>query len=91
MAQNKVPYQRGLPMLEFFDLYRSQDRCEGAIRGWRWPEGFACPRCQGTSHSEFRRQGLLAMHPDRSCSCLRASAPWVDGGLSYLPLCSLNY
>ena len=58
MAQNKVRYQRGLPMLEFFDLYGSQDRCEAAVRGWRWP-GFACPRCQGTWHSEFRRQGRL--------------------------------
>ena len=32
MAQNKVQYQRGLPMLEFFDLYGSHERCEDAIR-----------------------------------------------------------
>ena len=54
MAQNKMQYQRGLAMLEFFDLYGSQDLCEDAIRGW--PEGFVCPRCQGSWYSELRRQ-----------------------------------
>jgi transposase-like protein len=46
-------------MLEFFDLYGSHQRCEEAIRLWRWPEGFVCPRCQGNWHSEFRRQERL--------------------------------
>ena len=59
MAQNKVQYQRGLPMLEFFDLYGSQECCEEAVRGWRWAEGFVCPRCQSAWHSEFRRNERL--------------------------------
>jgi transposase-like protein len=59
MAQNKVQYRRGLPMLEFFELYGSHERCEDALRGWRWPEGFSCPRCQVGWHSELRRQGRL--------------------------------
>ncbi len=59
MAQNKVQYQRGLAMLEFVDLYGSQDRCEAAIRGWRRPKGLVCARCRGSAHSEFRRQDRL--------------------------------
>jgi transposase-like protein len=59
MAQNKVQYQEGLPMLEFVDLYGSQDRCEAAIRAWRWPEGFECTLCPDASYSEFRRGGRL--------------------------------
>jgi transposase-like protein len=59
MGQNRVQYQRGLGMLEFFDLYGSPERCESAVRAWRWPEGFVCPRCQGTWHSEFRRAERL--------------------------------
>ena len=59
MAQNKVQYQRGLPMLEFIDLYGSQERCEEAVRGWRRAQGFVCPRCQSTWHSEFRRNERL--------------------------------
>ena len=59
MGQNKVQYQRGLGMLDFLDLYGSPERCESAVRAWRWPEGFVCPRCQGTWHSEFRRSDRL--------------------------------
>lgn len=59
MGQNKVQYQRGLGMLDFVDLYGSPERCESAVRAWRWPEGFVCPRCQGTWHSEFRRVDRL--------------------------------
>lgn len=59
MAQNKVQYQQGLAMLDFFDLYGSAERCETAVRALRWPDGFVCPRCQGTWHSEFRRQTRL--------------------------------
>ena len=32
MAQNKVQYQRGLSVLEFFDGYGTPERCEAAVR-----------------------------------------------------------
>lgn len=75
MAQNRVQYQRGLPMLEFFDLYGTHERCEDAIRGWRWPDGFGCPRCQGSSHSEFRRQDRLYFQ----CSACRYQCSVLSG------------
>ena len=75
MAQNKVQYQRGLPMLEFFDLYGSHERCEEAIQRWRWPEGFVCPRCQGSWHSEFRRQDRLYFQ----CSACRYQCSVLSG------------
>ena len=59
MAQNRVQYQRGLSLREFVGRYGSEEGCEQAIRRWRWPEGFVCPRCQGAWHSEFRRQSRL--------------------------------
>jgi hypothetical protein len=46
-------------MLEFFDSYGTQEQCEALVRRWRWPEGFICPRCGGSWHSEFRRQDRL--------------------------------
>lgn len=46
MAQSRVQYQRRLSMPEFFDIYWTEERCEALVRGWRWPEGFICPRCQ---------------------------------------------
>ena len=33
MAQNKVQYQRGLSMPEFFDGYGSVEQCEAMVRG----------------------------------------------------------
>ncbi len=59
MPQNKVQYQRGLAMPEFFDCYGSADLCEAAVRAWRWPRGFVCPRCSQGGHSEFRRASRL--------------------------------
>lgn len=75
MAQNKVQYQRGLSMLEFFDRYGSQERCEEAVRAWRWPDGFVCPRCQGTWHSEFRRRARLYFQ----CSACRYQCSLLSG------------
>ncbi len=86
MAQNKVQYQRGLPMLEFFDLYGSHERCEDAIRGWRWPEGFVCPRCQAGWHSEFRRQGRLYFQCG-ACrhQCRSATPTWAASARATRP------
>lgn len=66
MAINSVQLQRGLPMLEFFDLYACQAQCEEVLRGWRWPQGFVCPACGGSEHSEFRRRSRLYF---QCCAC----------------------
>ncbi len=75
MSQNEVQYQRGLPMLEFFEAYGTHERCEETVRAWRWPEGFACPRCQEGGHSEFRRQGRLYFQ----CSACRYQCSVLSG------------
>jgi len=85
MAQNKVQYQQGLSMPEFFDRYGSSRQCEALVRGWRWPRGFACPRCKGGWHSEFRRQDRLYF---QCCAC-RYQCSLVSGTVfesSKLPL-----
>jgi transposase-like protein len=75
MAMNKVQNQPGLPMLEFFDTYGAQDQCEALVRAWRWPQGFVCPRCGGTWHSEFRRQERLYFQ----CGACRYQCSLVSG------------
>lgn len=85
MAQNTVQYQRGLSMPEFFGTYGSVEQCEAVVRGWRWPEGFRCPRCGGNWHSEFRRQDRLYFQ----CSGCRYQCSLVSGTVfegSKLPL-----
>ena len=85
MAMNRVQYQTGLPMLEFFENYGSYERCEELVRAWRWPEGFVCPRCAQTWHSEFRRGQRLYFQ----CSACRYQCSLVSGTIfesSKLPL-----
>ena len=48
MAMNRVQFQPGLSMHAFMDLYGTQEKCEAAVIGWRWPKGYVCPRaCAG--------------------------------------------
>ena len=85
MAQNKVQYQRGLSMQEFFDGYGTPEQCEALVRSWRWPDGFVCPRCRGGWHSEFRRRERLYFQ----CSACRHQCSLVSGTVfesSKLPL-----
>jgi len=75
VAMNKVQYQAGLPMLEFFENYGTQEQCEELIRAWRWPQGFVCPRCEHTWCSEFRRRDRLYFQ----CSACRYQCSLLSG------------
>lgn len=85
MAMNSVLFQRGLSMLEFFDLYGTQAQREDVVCRWRWPQGFVCPACDGTEHSEFRRSVRLYFQ----CSACRHQCSLISGTIfesSKLPL-----
>ena len=68
MSMNKVQFQAGLSMFEFFDLYGTQEKCEAVVRQWRWPQGFVCPGCGTGEHSEFRRGKRLPDQQDDSAA-----------------------
>lgn len=59
MKMNRVQFQAGLSMAEFFERYGSNDKCEAALIESRWPSGFVCPKCTSAHSSSFRRQGRL--------------------------------
>jgi ribosomal protein L37AE/L43A len=59
MKMNRVQFQPGLSMTEFFARYGSDDKCEAALIESRWPSGFACPACGCGHSSSFRREGRL--------------------------------
>ena len=54
MAMNRIQFQPGLSMPEFFKLYSTEPLCAQALESSRWPQGFACPRCGGAAHCVLR-------------------------------------
>jgi len=51
MARNKVQFQKGLSLAEFYRYYGTEDQCHAALIKMRWPDGFACPQCKSKQHS----------------------------------------
>ena len=58
MKMNRVQFQAGLSMPEFFERYGSEAKCRAALEAARWPGGFACPGCGGAARTRFERGGL---------------------------------
>ena len=75
MKMNRVQFQPGLSMAEFFNRYGSDDKCEAALIASRWPEGFVCPACGARQNSSFRRQGRLYFQ----CSVCRHQCSVISG------------
>ena len=51
MPINRVQFQKGLSMAEFFERYGSEAQCHAALVALRWPDGFVCPDCGGRNVS----------------------------------------
>lgn len=58
MKMNRVQFQPGLSMPEFFELFGSEAQCQAVLQAARWPDGFACPKCGGAARTGFVRGGL---------------------------------
>jgi hypothetical protein len=54
MKMNRIQFQPGLSMPEFFERYGTEAQCHAA----RWPRGFVCPKCGGAARTQFVRGGL---------------------------------
>ena len=62
MAMNRVQFQPGLSMPEFFERYGTEEQCEAALQAARWPHGFVCPNCGGAANPvSSRRAAVLAV------------------------------
>jgi hypothetical protein len=66
MPQNKIQFQPGLSLPEFFRRYGSEEQCERALEATRWPNGFVCPRCAGVA-AWSRRRGRQALRLCAGC------------------------
>lgn len=50
MPMNRIQFQPGVSMPEFFAHYGSEAQCAAALFAMRWPDGFRCPRCDSAKH-----------------------------------------
>lgn len=50
MSMNRIQFQQGLSLPEFQSLYGTEEQCEAALEKARWPDGYRCSRCQGTTY-----------------------------------------
>ena len=58
MARNKVQFQKGLSERGFREMYGTEQQCRLALFGWRWPNGFVCPRCGGDRYCAIEGRKL---------------------------------
>ena len=57
MPINKIQFQPGLSLPDFFAQFGTEAQCEKAPEKTRWPSGFVCPGCGGSQHSLLHRDG----------------------------------
>ena len=70
MARNRVQFQKGLSERQFRELYGTEEQCRASLFGWRWPNGFTCPRCGGVRDSEIKTRRLMQCQTcRRQCQC----------------------
>lgn len=58
MGKNKVQFQSGYSLGEFFKDYGTEERCAEALSKWRWPNGFRCPHCGGGRYCALKARRL---------------------------------
>ena len=51
MPMNRIQFQAGLSMKDFQAQYGTEAQCEAALVASRWPDGWVCPRCEGTRYA----------------------------------------
>ena len=60
MPKNRVQFQKGLSLPDFFAAYGSEAQCAETLFRWRWPHGFVCPECgHAAGYTTIQTRGLL--------------------------------
>lgn len=66
MKMNRIQFQAGLSLSQFLADYGTESQCEIVLEGFRWPQGFLCPKCSARRHSSYRR-GRVKVFQCRTC------------------------
>lgn len=86
MKMNRIQFQQGLSLNQFFAQYGKEQQCEAVLESARWPQGFICPKCNSNRHGTYRRgQGIKVFQ----CKACRGQTTLTEGTIfhsSKLPL-----
>ena len=77
MPMNRVQFQPGLSMPEFFGQFGTEAQCEAALERTRWPQGFHCPHCGHTEHYVLRVRARKTFQ----CKACRQQTSLIAGTL----------
>jgi transposase-like protein len=72
MARNPVQFQKGLSLAAFLASYGTEEQCHEALVGFRWPDGFVCPACGGSTHSLYAARRLFQCSTCRRQTSVKA-------------------
>jgi transposase-like protein len=72
MARNPIQFQDGMSLNDLTRAFGTEEQCEAAVRTWRWPDGFVCPRCGGREHTITGERRLHECHACRLQTSLKA-------------------
>lgn len=75
MAMNRIQFQPGLSMPEFFASFGTEAQCAAALQATRWPAGFRCPRCASEAHCVLRGHS----HKVFQCNACRHQTSLIAG------------
>jgi transposase-like protein len=75
VAMNRIQFQSGLSMPDFFKHYGSEAQCEAALEAARWPNGFRCPDCGGAAHCILHGSGRKLFQ----CNACRRQTSLIAG------------
>nr|MBF0223622.1 IS1595 family transposase [Desulfobulbaceae bacterium] len=86
MKMNRIQFQKGLSLNQFFATYGKEQQCESALESARWPQGFICPKCSSNNYGIYRRGQRVKVFQCKAC---RGQTTLTEGTIfhsSKLPL-----
>jgi len=86
MKMNRIQFQQGLSLNQFFAQYGKEQQCESILEYARWPHGFICPKCNSNQHGTYWRNHRVKIFQCKAC---RGQTTLTEGTIfhsSKLPL-----
>ena len=67
MKMNRIQFQKGLSLNQFFAQYGQEQQCESVLEFARWPDGFICPKCGSNHYGTYRRGKRVKVFQCKAC------------------------